>query len=175
MKALTPPIDAAPVAPGMDFEALMARAKENLKASSTVPLQEAAPGVYVSPYHDTMDASRMLLTDLFKGLPNPFNVARYRLTQETFERVPQEFCQENVVLPVGQVGDFLLVALANPFELTISTKIQEMTGKKVVCLLGRDKDIREKFTKGAERPAGFDDVVEQIGVEFATEGDGELK
>jgi type IV pilus assembly protein PilB len=105
----------------------------------------------------------------------PFNVARYKLTAETFERVPQEFCQENVVLPVGQVGEFLLVALANPFELTISTKIQEMTGKKVVCLLGRDKDIREKFTKGAERPAGFDDVVEQIGVEFATEGDGELR
>ncbi|MEN9661888.1 MAG: hypothetical protein RL324_837 [Verrucomicrobiota bacterium] len=105
----------------------------------------------------------------------PFNVARYKLTAETFERVPQEFCQENVVLPVGQVGEFLLVALANPFELTISTKIQEMTGKRVVCLLGRDKDIREKFTKGAERPAGFDDVVEQIGVEFATESDGELR
>ena len=105
----------------------------------------------------------------------PFNVARYKLTAETFERVPQEFCQENVVLPVGQVGEFLLVALANPFELTISTKIHEMTGKRVVCLLGRDKDIREKFTKGAERPAGFDDVVEQIGVEFATESDGELR
>ncbi len=105
----------------------------------------------------------------------PFNVARYKLTAETFERVPQEFCQENVVLPVGQVGEFLLVALANPFELTISTKIQEMTDKRVVCLLGRDKDIREKFTKGAERPAGFDDVVEQIGVEFATESDGELR
>ena len=105
----------------------------------------------------------------------PFNVSRYRVGNETFERIPQEFCQENLVLPVGQVGDFLLVAFANPFELSIPTKIQEMTGKRVIRLLGRDKDIREKFSKGNERPAGFDDVVLQIGAEFGAEGEGELK
>jgi len=92
-----------------------------------------------------------------------------------FERIPQEFCQEKLVLPVGQVGDFLLVAFSNPFELTIPTKIQEMTGKRVIRLLARDKDIREKFTKGSERPAGFDDVVQQIGVEFGGDGESELK
>jgi type IV pilus assembly protein PilB len=66
----------------------------------------------------------------------------------TFERIPQEFCQENLVLPVGQVGDFLLVAFANPFEVTVPAKIQEMTGKRVVRLLAREKDIRDKFNQG---------------------------
>src|SRR5512142_1121083 len=61
----------------------------------------------------------------------PFPVQRYQIGPATFERVPQEFCQQNLVLPVGQVGNYLLVALANPFDVTISTKIQEMTGKKV--------------------------------------------
>jgi type IV pilus assembly protein PilB len=96
----------------------------------------------------------------------PFNVARYRLTAATFERIPQDFCQENLVLPVGEVGDFLLVAFSNPFEITIPRKIQEMTGKKVIRLLGREKDIRDKFARNAEQSAGFDDVVEQIGTEF---------
>ena len=107
----------------------------------------------------------------------PFNVARYKVSGTTFEQIPQDFCQQNLVLPVGQVGDFLLVAFANPFEVSIPTKIQEMTGKKVIRLLGREKDIREKFNKGAEpRAAGFDDVVEQIGAEFGTivvEGDSD--
>jgi type IV pilus assembly protein PilB len=106
---------------------------------------------------------------------SPFNVAHYRVTPQTFERIPQEFCQENLVLPVGQVGDMLLVAFANPFEVTLPTKIQEMTGKPVVRLLAREKDIKDKFNKGQERTAGFDDVVQQIGVEFGHEGDGELK
>ena len=102
----------------------------------------------------------------------PFNVARWRVTPQTYERIPMEFCQEHLVLPVGQVGDVLLVAFANPFEVAIPAKIQEMTGMKVVRLLGRDKDIKEKFSaKENQAGAGFDDVVQQIGVEFGTAGE----
>lgn len=97
----------------------------------------------------------------------PFNVARYRVSTTTFERVPQDFCQQNLVLPVGHVGEFLLVAFANPFEVTVPVKIQEMTGKKVIRLLGREKDIREKLNKTAEQQmAGFEDVVQKIGAEY---------
>lgn len=106
---------------------------------------------------------------------SPFNVAHYRVSPQTFERIPQEFCKENLVLPVGQVGDMLLVAFANPFEVTLPTKIQEMTGKTVVRLLAREKDIRDKFNKGQDRSSGFDDVVMQIGAEYGGEGEVELK
>src|SRR3954463_16815038 len=105
---------------------------------------------------------------------SPYNVAHYRISPQTFERIPQDFCQENLVLPVGQVGEMLLVAFANPFEVTLPTKIQEMTGKPVVRLLAREKDIKDKFNKGQEKAAGFDDVVMQIGAEYgegATEGE----
>jgi type IV pilus assembly protein PilB len=101
---------------------------------------------------------------------SPYNVAHYRVSPKTFERIPQDFCQQNLVLPVGQVGDMLLVAFANPFEVTLPTKIQEMTGKPVIRLLAREKDIKDKFSKGQEAAAGFEDVVMQIGAEY---GDGE--
>ncbi|HEU5079529.1 MAG TPA: GspE/PulE family protein [Opitutaceae bacterium] len=98
------------------------------------------------------------------GLP-PYQVNKYRVGPQTFERLPQDFCQEHLVLPVGQVGDFLLVAFANPFEVSLPAKINEMTGMRVVRLLGREKDIREKFTASAQA-AGFADVVDRIGEEF---------
>ena len=108
---------------------------------------------------------------------SPFNVAHYRLTPQTFERIPEDFCKENLVLPVGQVGEMLLVAFANPFEVTLPTKIQEMTGKRVVRLLAREKDIRDKFVKGQDRGGGgFDDVIMQIGAEYGEgHAEGELK
>jgi type IV pilus assembly protein PilB len=97
----------------------------------------------------------------------PYNIARYRVTPATFERIPREFCEENQVVPVGTVGDLLLVVFANPFEVTVPAKIHEMTGLKVVRMLGREKDIRDKFNQGADsRSTGFDDVVQQIGAEF---------
>jgi type IV pilus assembly protein PilB len=95
----------------------------------------------------------------------PYHVARYRVSASTFERVPQDFCQEHQVLPVGQVGDFLIVAFANPFEISLPAKIQEMTGMRVLRVLVREKDLRDKFAITAQA-AGFDDVVEQIGEEF---------
>jgi len=76
----------------------------------------------------------------------------------------------------GQVGELLLVAFANPFDLTVSGKINEMTGKRVVRMLSREKDIRDKFAKsGSDRPAGFEDVVQQIGAEYAPDADGEFR
>ncbi len=106
---------------------------------------------------------------------SPFNVARFRVTPKTFERLPQEFCEQNAVLPVGQVGEMLLVAFGNPFEVTVVTKIHEMTGKNVVRLLAREKDIKDKFGK-KDQAAGFDDVVHQIGAEYGGEGsEAELK
>ncbi|MDB6168900.1 MAG: type secretion system protein [Verrucomicrobia bacterium] len=97
----------------------------------------------------------------------PYNIVRYRVTPATFERVPREFCEENLVIPVGMVGDLILVVFANPFEVTVPAKIHEMTGMRVVRMLGREKDIRDKFNQGQDnRSTGFDDVVQQIGVEF---------
>src|ERR1044071_8510970 len=104
---------------------------------------------------------------------SPFNVARYKITTKTFERIPQDFCHENLVLPVGQVGDMLLVAFANPFEVTLPTKIQEMTGKPVVRLLAREKDLKDKFSKG-QTAANFEDVVTQIGAEYG-EAEAEIR
>ena len=101
----------------------------------------------------------------------PYNVQRYQIGPSTFERVPQEFCQQNLVLPVGQVGNYLLVASANPFEVSVSSKIQEMTGKKVIRLLGRERDIRDRFSKNQQVEVQFTDVVEKIGIEFGAAED----
>jgi type IV pilus assembly protein PilB len=95
---------------------------------------------------------------------SPFNVVRWRVKPQTYERLSMEFCQMHLVLPVGQVGDMLLVAFANPFEISVPAKIQEMTGLKVVRLLGREKDIRDKFSieKPSANTLGFDDVMGAI-------------
>ncbi len=99
----------------------------------------------------------------------PYNISRYRITPSTYERISQEFCVENLVIPVGQVGDLLLVVFANPFEVTVPAKIHEMTGLRVVRMLGREKDLREKFSQGANNQStGFDDVVQQIGAEYGS-------
>src|SRR3954465_6026124 len=98
---------------------------------------------------------------------SPYNVARYKVHPTTFEKIDLEFCQKNMILPVGQVGDFLLVAFANPFDTTVATKIQDKTGQRVIRLLGREADIREKLKKDQiHEEVQFSDVVDQLGAQF---------
>ena len=104
----------------------------------------------------------------------PFNAARYKLQPATFEKIDLEFCQKNLILPVGQVGDFLLVAFANPFETTVAAKIHDKTGQRVIRLLSREADIREKLKKDQVREeVQFSDVVDQLGAQF-TDDDVDL-
>ena len=101
----------------------------------------------------------------------PFNVARFSVHAGTFERLEREFCENNNVLPVGDLGDLLIVAVANPFDVSLAIKVQELCGKKVVRVLGREKDIKDKFTKVEETSADFTDVVSAIGIEYGEDAE----
>ncbi len=96
----------------------------------------------------------------------PINAMRVRLNPGSFEKINQEFCQKNLVLPVSNLGDYIIVAFANPFELAVSNKIQEAYGRRVVPLLAREKDIREKLNADLNAGDGqFEDVVDKLGLE----------
>lgn len=103
---------------------------------------------------------------------SPFNVKRLAINKGTWEILEQEFCEKHGVVPVSVVGKFITVAFSNPFELAVSKKISEISGKQVIALLSPERDIKEvlKQDGGNGEETHFDDVVEAIGMEL---GDGE--
>jgi type IV pilus assembly protein PilB len=79
------------------------------------------------------------------------------------------------VYPAGQVGEFLLVAVANPFDPALTARLRAVAGKKIIRLLAREKELREKlFPKETAQPDGFDDVVKQIGSTYGQAGEEEI-
>ncbi len=108
----------------------------------------------------------------------PFNAARLRVSAQTFERIPSEFCRQHLVLPAGETGGSLLVVCANPFDANLAARIEEMAGRPVVRMLGREKDIRDRLSAqsvAASGPAGLHDVVTRLDAEYgesAGEGEG---
>ncbi|MGH8018865.1 MAG: GspE/PulE family protein, partial [Opitutaceae bacterium] len=160
---------------------------ENLVSLGRLPAEDQAK-IVSSQSEMTGDALEQLLAEEYKIQPHhllvakarafgmsPFNIARVKIHKGTFELIDVEFCQQNTVLPVSVVGDFVMVAFANPFELTISNQIQKLTGKRVVPLLAVEKEIRDRLNSGSLKHAEqFDDVVSAVGEEYS-EGDGELR
>jgi type IV pilus assembly protein PilB len=103
------------------------------------------------------------------------NVARIRVTPQTFEGLSLDFCQKNLVLPVGYLGDLLLLACVDPFDRAVADKVQDLTGRTVVRLLARAEDLREKVARGQDKGAGFADVVTRIDQQYRQEPETELK
>jgi type IV pilus assembly protein PilB len=135
---------------------------------------EALENLLRDEYH--VQAHHLLIAKARAFGMTPFNVARLKVHKGTFEKVSLEFCQQKLVIPVSTIGEFIVVAFANPFELTVSSQIQETTGKRVIPLLAREKEIRDKLAAGSgggKNDQQFAEVVEAVGLEFE-QGDAEI-
>ena len=102
---------------------------------------------------------------------NPFNARNFKSDERTFEYLDREFCREQRILPVGAVGDCIVVALSDPFNLNVTNKIQEITRKRVFTLLALERDIIANLEEdqNTEQEIGFGDVVEALGIEYELE------
>lgn len=104
---------------------------------------------------------------------NPINIKHLSINKGTWELLDQEFCAANYVVPVSTYGKFIIVALSNPFELTVTSRIAEVSKKTVVTLLAPESDIKEVLKEDPKpEDSHFEDVVEAVGMEF-DEGDAD--
>lgn len=99
----------------------------------------------------------------------PFNVKNYIVGDRTFEKLDKDFCEENIILPIGLVGSHIVVVVGNPFNIQISNKIQEMTRMHVMLLLGIEEEIQAKLEgdESAEARSGLGAVMEALGADFS--------
>ena len=105
----------------------------------------------------------------------PINVKHCLVNEATFSKLEQDFCRENSVLPLGFAGDCIIVAVSNPFDLETINKVKEMAGMPVSVLLGLEGAINDALRGDEEerQAVGFGDVVEALGIDFASEEDSE--
>lgn len=101
---------------------------------------------------------------------SPINVRKCLVTEVTFSKLDQDFCQENKVLPLGFAGDHIIVALSNPFDLEVTARVQEVSGMEVSGLLGLEADIDKALeSKEDHQAVGFGDVVEALDMDYENE------
>ncbi len=104
----------------------------------------------------------------------PINVRNCLVNEGTFAKLDQDFCRENQVLPLGVVGNFLVIAVSNPFDLQVTNKVQDKTGMPVSVLLGMESDLAKALeSKDEPQGVGFGDVVEALGMDYNHEEDAE--
>lgn len=103
----------------------------------------------------------------------PFNLRSHHVTDRNFEFVDRDDCKEHRILPVAVLGDHLLLATADPFNLAVISKIQESTRKRVTTMLALESDLEQVLADKEKTPVavGFSDVMDSLQKEFGAVGE----
>lgn len=103
----------------------------------------------------------------------PVNVRHCIVNEKTYSKLEPEFCRENKVLPLGYAGNFIIIAVSNPFDVSVINRVHEISKRPVSALLGLEGDIAKALESKDEAPqgVGFGDVVEALGMDFESEED----
>lgn len=103
----------------------------------------------------------------------PINVKHCIVNETNFSVLNQDFCRANLILPLGCVGGFIVIATSNPFDVKVINSVRKLSGMRVSVLLGLENTIKEilKVDDTERQPVGFGDVVEALGMDFDSDVD----
>lgn len=94
---------------------------------------------------------------------NPLNSKGLVANEHTFLHLEKDFCKENKIFPLGVVGNHLVVAIANPFNLAVTQSITDLTRRPVSLLLVSERDIALALEEKQEQESvQFGEVVKQL-------------
>ena len=100
----------------------------------------------------------------------PFNVAKFEVTDHSFEFLEVEFCRKYNILPLGDVGSYIAIATDDPLNPHLKAEIEHVTKRPFFFLIALAEDILAKFADNAQQQAGpsvgFGDVIKALGMEF---------
>lgn len=101
------------------------------------------------------------------GMP-ALNAKNLRVSERNFERLDQDFCEENKVLPIGTFGEHLVVVLTDPFNTAVLNRISEIVRCPVQPMLGWQDDVMAHLKRGEQKPVaeGFGDVMETLNIQY---------
>ena len=93
-------------------------------------------------YIDEAQLAQCLCTQF--GIPY-IPLRAYDIPDEIIKLVPVDIAEKNWLIPVEKLGNFLMVAMADPFDTKAIKEVEEITGFKVRPLVGILSEIIEEL------------------------------
>lgn len=99
----------------------------------------------------------------------PFPARNFQLNDRTFSRLGKDQCRERGILPVGEFGEYLVLAVSDPFNTSFYDQLAREHGLKVKLLLALPSDIDailDARRSPADAAEAFGDVMESLNMDF---------
>lgn len=108
------------------------------------------------------------LTSLLSAeLKIPFlNLAKYKIDPEILRLIPEKLARKHQIIPISKIGNTLMLAMVDPFNIIAVDDIGLLTKSKVECVLATERDVQDALDKVyMNESENINTIVEQLGVE----------
>jgi type IV pilus assembly protein PilB len=132
---------------------------EMLKKSGQISEEELRKAVEACKKEEKTKLSQVLVQknlitekELFSlislELKIPFlNLARYRVSSEMAQILPEKLARKHKVVPISKIGDTLTLAMVDPSDILATDDIAILTKSKIECVMSTEKDIEDCLDK----------------------------
>jgi type IV pilus assembly protein PilB len=105
--------------------------------------------------------------ELLSFLGRQFNVpvvdlSKYEINAEVVRLLPEDLVQKHMALPINRVGAKLIVAVADPSNMSIIDAIGFKTGYAVELVLASEKDITSAINRFFDQSLEFKDIISEL-------------
>jgi len=80
------------------------------------------------------------------GIP-PIDISRLKIDPDVIKIIPKAVAEKNQIMPVSKIGANLTLAMADPLNIFVIDNIQEITGMKIIPIIGRPPQIQATIEK----------------------------
>jgi type II secretory ATPase GspE/PulE/Tfp pilus assembly ATPase PilB-like protein/FixJ family two-component response regulator len=95
--------------------------------------------------------------------------AEFNVSEALASLIPREICEKNIVLPLKRSGPKLIVAMADPTDLSKIDDLSFITGLPVQPVVAPSREILEKIKEIYGQQESFEDVLSEIDFNDPTE------
>jgi type II secretory ATPase GspE/PulE/Tfp pilus assembly ATPase PilB-like protein/FixJ family two-component response regulator/RNA polymerase subunit RPABC4/transcription elongation factor Spt4 len=95
--------------------------------------------------------------------------AEFNVSEALASLIPREICEKNFVLPLKRSGQKLIVAMADPTDLSKIDDLSFITGMPVQPVVAPSREILEKIKEIYGEQENFEDVLSEIDFNDPTE------
>jgi len=90
------------------------------------------------------------------------NLADFEIDQEVLKLVPRETCERHLLIPVSRAGSSLIVAMADPSNISAIDDIKFLTGYNVDAVLATESAIRDAIDRYYNTGPSYEEVMEGL-------------
>ncbi len=84
----------------------------------------------------------MILLSQELNIP-PFDLAKYKISQDIIDRVPERLARQYSVIPVSRLGNTITLAMADPLNVYAIDDIRTVSGHDIDIVLATEASIRD--------------------------------